>query len=130
MFTDLGEKLHEVRKRKIWEKTEGKCYYCGKVLVENQNDGRDHAAWTMDHVTPRAKGGSDALNNLVPCCVECNQSKNDKNLEEYRFSLIMEVARGIWGEECTEMIYSILSNEVAKQLDLVKPKFFYERGLT
>ncbi|TET56939.1 MAG: HNH endonuclease [Promethearchaeota archaeon] len=125
--SDLGEKLHEARKIKIWEKTQGKCYYCGKILMINLNDGKNHAAWTMDHVTPKTKGGTNTLDNLVPCCSECNQTKNDKDKEEYRFDIIMEMSRAMWGNECTEIIYGILTKEVANQLELVEPKFYFEK---
>lgn len=36
------------------------CVYCGK------------SADTVDHVTARSKGGSDALHNLVAACRRCN----------------------------------------------------------
>lgn len=30
---------------------------------------------TVDHVVPRARGGSDRNDNLVACCMVCNQKK-------------------------------------------------------
>lgn len=36
-----------------------------------------------DHVTPLSRGGSDALDNLVWACTECNSSKGDKTPEEW-----------------------------------------------
>ncbi len=33
-----------------------------------------------DHVVPLSKGGSDMVDNLVPCCRPCNSSKNDRVL--------------------------------------------------
>jgi 5-methylcytosine-specific restriction endonuclease McrA len=41
------------------------CRYCG-----------GHAT-TVDHITPKSKGGTDAWNNLVACCRKCNGSKQD-----------------------------------------------------
>jgi hypothetical protein len=41
------------------------CVYCGST--ENL---------TLDHVRPKAKGGRDETNNLVPACRECNLSKS------------------------------------------------------
>lgn len=29
----------------------------------------------IDHVVPLSRGGSNALDNLVPCCTSCNSSK-------------------------------------------------------
>jgi HNH endonuclease len=42
------------------------CHYCETV------------ATTADHVVPLAKGGTDALWNLVPACGPCNQAKADQ----------------------------------------------------
>lgn len=47
-----------------------KCAYCCVDLDEKYN-------W--DHVVPIARGGSDALENLVPACSDCNLNKNAKD---------------------------------------------------
>lgn len=31
--------------------------------------------FTIDHITPQCMGGTDALTNLLPCCVSCNSAK-------------------------------------------------------
>ncbi|MBB6733206.1 HNH endonuclease [Cohnella sp. CBP 2801] len=38
---------------------------------------------TIDHVLPRAKGGHTTPDNCVCACNECNQSKADRDLEEF-----------------------------------------------
>jgi len=47
------------------------CYYCG-----GYGD-------TIDHLLPRAKGGHTTPVNCVCCCSLCNQSKADRDLEEF-----------------------------------------------
>jgi len=47
-----------------------KCQYCGKDIAEK-------ADMEIDHVVPRAKGGSDAYENLFLSCRRCNQEKLD-----------------------------------------------------
>ncbi|WP_042165105.1 HNH endonuclease [Paenibacillus gorillae] len=47
------------------------CYFCG--------DYGD----TIDHMLPRAKGGHTTPDNCVCACNFCNQSKADKDLEEF-----------------------------------------------
>ena len=47
-----------------------KCAYCGAKTE----------ALTLDHVHPRTKGGEDLATNIVPACIDCNQSKGS---EEY-----------------------------------------------
>jgi 5-methylcytosine-specific restriction endonuclease McrA len=48
------------------------CFYCG---VEFRGDGK--RARTIDHRIPRARGGTDALANLVFACQACNGRKAD-----------------------------------------------------
>lgn len=48
------------------------CVYCGeKVLL-----GPDHAI-------PLSKGGSNSIDNILPCCKSCNSSKSTKSFEEF-----------------------------------------------
>lgn len=60
----------------VWDKTNGHCWYCDKAL----NPFRD---LHIDHVVPRARGGLDTIDNLVPACATCNLSKGAKSLDEW-----------------------------------------------
>ena len=40
------------------------------------------SASTIDHVIPRSRGGKDEWENLVACCLKCNNSKRDRTLSE------------------------------------------------
>lgn len=50
-----------------------RCYYCG----------RTDRPLEPEHKIPMSRGGTDALDNLVPSCHPCNMSKKDKTVEEY-----------------------------------------------
>jgi 5-methylcytosine-specific restriction endonuclease McrA len=50
-----------------------KCTYCDAEKVP----------LNIDHVHPRSRGGSDRVSNLVPACVPCNESKDDRPVEEF-----------------------------------------------
>lgn len=63
---------YEVREY-LLEKFGRKCVYCGK----------DHRPLNIDHVVPKACGGSDRISNLVLACTVCNQRKADKPLAEF-----------------------------------------------
>ena len=65
--------------KRIFDRTGGKCFYCGKQLVL-ANHGKDGAlgAWEVDHFIPESKGGASAFSNLVPACIPCNQAKGDQ----------------------------------------------------
>lgn len=47
------------------------CEYCGV----QETDAGD--LLTIDHFHPTSRGGDDGLENLVYCCVRCNQYKRD-----------------------------------------------------
>jgi hypothetical protein len=47
------------------------CEYCG--VTETDAAGE----LTVDHFLPQAQGGTDTLENLLYCCVRCNQYKAD-----------------------------------------------------
>ena len=47
----------------------------------------DHTASTVDHVTPRSRGGDHAWNNVVAACPSCNARKGDRLLSELGWSL-------------------------------------------
>jgi 5-methylcytosine-specific restriction endonuclease McrA len=53
----------------------GLCAYCSKE------------ATTMDHVTPRARGGLHRWENVVAACKPCNAKKDDHSLAELGWTL-------------------------------------------
>jgi 5-methylcytosine-specific restriction endonuclease McrA len=59
-----------VLRRDAW-----RCAYCSKP------------ANTIDHVQPKSKGGADTWDNLVACCLKCNNTKGDKTLNEIGWTL-------------------------------------------
>lgn len=57
-------------RRTILQRDKHECCYCG---------GR---ATTMDHIMPRSRGGQHSWTNVVACCFDCNQAKDDRIPEE------------------------------------------------
>jgi len=51
------------------------CAYCNTRLSRR--------SVTRDHVIPRSRGGSNAPDNLVPCCQQCNLRKSNKPLWKF-----------------------------------------------
>ena len=50
------------------------CEYCGREPLQPYNDKRRDFL-TIDHITPKSKGGSDEISNLKVCCLDCNKRK-------------------------------------------------------
>jgi len=58
-------------RRLILERDQYTCRFCGQY------------GDTIDHMLPRAKGGHTTPDNCVCACHSCNQSKADRDLEEF-----------------------------------------------
>lgn len=74
LFSKLGYDKVPLTRKNIYKRDQYTCVYCG--------DG-DKGNLTLDHVIPRAKGGTDAWDNLVTCCSKCNSEKADLSIEEW-----------------------------------------------
>ena len=62
-------------RRKIKEAWDHKCAYCGS-----------DKELTIDHITPRSKGGTDVTKNVVCACHDCNQDKAHTPMEDWYLS--------------------------------------------
>lgn len=56
----------------------GKCAYCDQ-----------EKKLTVDHVVPISRGGRNVIENIVPCCQQCNSSKWNKLLHEWRPDFVL-----------------------------------------
>lgn len=87
----LGQRIHDHPKPMEWEKLKSKafhrddfiCKYCG---FEGQHPWKEDGPVdiTADHVVPLSRGGTNDLENLVCCCIPCNNSKSDRLISEWR----------------------------------------------
>ena len=55
----------------LFSKTNHKCSYCRAKAQE------------IDHIVPRAKGGTNSTYNLTPACRLCNEKKSNLSLKEF-----------------------------------------------
>ena len=71
--------------KRIYERTSGYCHlcYCKLSRINYGQTGRK-GAWHVEHSVPRAKGGSDHLNNLFAACISCNLTKGAKTTRTAR----------------------------------------------
>jgi 5-methylcytosine-specific restriction endonuclease McrA len=65
-------------KREVFRRDGHRCQYCG----------RQSSRLTIDHVTPRHRGGDHTWTNLVTACAECNLRKGGRMLREAHMSLL------------------------------------------
>ena len=67
----------KLSRRGILARDKHTCQYCGHV-------GSD---LTLDHIIPRDKGGPSDWDNLVCCCLKCNNKKGNRTPHEARMIL-------------------------------------------
>ena len=65
-----------VSRRGVLRRDDHRCAYCGRT------------ANTIDHVQPRSRGGRDSWDNLVACCLRCNNIKSDRTPAEMGWDLL------------------------------------------
>ncbi len=63
--------MSDDRLSRIFDKTHGYCHLCGGRLAF----GRYGEQWEIEHSIPKARGGTDHMNNLFAAHVPCNRSK-------------------------------------------------------
>ncbi|MGD9857746.1 MAG: HNH endonuclease [Planctomycetaceae bacterium] len=64
-------------------RTQGACFYCGRIFGEGD--------WhTLDHLIPLAAGGTDDPDNLLLACWRCNKRKADGTV----YGLAADIRRG------------------------------------
>jgi 5-methylcytosine-specific restriction protein A len=69
-----GYKWQKLRKQAM----ERDAYLCQPC----QRKGRVTPAKECDHITPKAKGGTDALCNLQAICIPCHKAKTEQEAAE------------------------------------------------
>lgn len=61
--------------RTVWV---GKCIHCNSKLVVDDT-GQSLGEATLEHIVPKARGGTDELDNLAVACGRCNREKGKRH---------------------------------------------------
>ena len=74
--SDSRRRLFTTQERNlIYNRTEGHCGICGRFIPLEE--------YTIDHIIPLSKGGTNDLDNLQACCSFCNKAKDDSLGDEF-----------------------------------------------
>jgi len=68
-------RIGKVTRKEILVRDAMTCHYCGQH--------GNFETLVVDHIVPRAKGGTNDDSNLVCACVKCNSEKSDMDYDEY-----------------------------------------------
>jgi hypothetical protein len=60
-------------RKALFVEQRGVCFFCGKECT--------WSGFTVDHIIPRCRGGTDDLENLKGACSECNYLRNRIELD-------------------------------------------------
>ncbi len=94
--------LTKKQRKQVWDKSGGKCWYCGCDLPEK--------GWHADHFEPVIREadfvagkfipngkvlrpGNDKLANIVPACAPCNLFKTTFDVEFFRQEIHAQIER-------------------------------------
>lgn len=68
------------KRQRVWQKTNGRCAYCGKKLGTHWKSG----VWSIDHFVPLSRHGARGIDNLMPACLPCNSEKSNMLIDEWK----------------------------------------------
>ena len=73
-YRRIPHQTRALSRKNILIRDRNTCQYCERILPS--------AELTLDHVTPRSRGGDSNWENLVACCHRCNNRKGDRLPDE------------------------------------------------
>ena len=74
-YTTCSAEAKRIWRKKIKEEWDWECAYCGS-----------EKNLTIDHIVPKAKGGTDFTKNCLCACHSCNQDKSYTPMEDWYLS--------------------------------------------
>lgn len=103
----------DVLKKLVYAKYDSHCAYCGIYL--------DIEDMEIDHFFPKAKGGSENIENLMPSCHVCNRYKDSDNIHQFRHKL----------KKVSNRIRKQIMGEIAERHGMIELKefdqFYFEK---
>jgi 5-methylcytosine-specific restriction endonuclease McrA len=87
------------------------CQYCGRRFSRPELN--------LDHVIPRAQGGTSTWENVVCSCHECNRRKGGRTPGEARMKLIVQPRKPAWTPPISLSVPAVMRREWAPFLDFM-----------
>lgn len=90
-YCDTPGKYLAFSRRNIFRRDKQTCQFCGARPGSHE--------LTIDHVTPKSRGGKSTWVNCVLACVACNRKKADKMPHEVGLKLRKQPVRPTWSPQ-------------------------------
>ncbi|MBN2474162.1 MAG: HNH endonuclease [Pirellulales bacterium] len=84
-FDRIPTQTLHLSRRSVLARDDNVCQYCGRRLPTHQ--------LSLDHVTPRSRGGMTTWENVVCACLKCNIKKGGRTPREAKMTLMRRPAR-------------------------------------
>ena len=95
----------------IFARDRNTCQYCGRIFSRSELN--------LDHVIPRAQGGTSIWENVVCSCHECNRQKGGKTPEQARMRLIAQPRKPAWIPPLNVPVREVIRKEWVPFLDFM-----------
>lgn len=106
--------MNKKTRQTVYEKYNGHCAYCGRVLA--------YKDMQVDHIWPKFGGGGNELENLNPSCRACNFYKGTFTIEQFRDRIQGQIKslRKVF-------IFNMAANYGLIHITEKKVKFYFEK---
>lgn len=94
------------KRDQVYEKSMGRCEICGKHLTIDD--------FTVDHIVPLAKGGTNSIENLQCTCDICNRLKQDILPEDLLKKMMEIILYQIEKNNGEEVLKEVLKTAIKK----------------
>ncbi len=84
-YDRIPSRALRLNRHTVFARDEHRCQYCGRRCATAQ--------LSLDHVTPKSKGGETSWENVVCCCLGCNIKKGGRTPQEAHMKLIAKPVR-------------------------------------
>lgn len=93
-------------KKGIMERDDYTCIYCGIRAGEYRHERPlARTDFTLDHITPRSRGGANSWGNTACACATCNHRKGNRTPHEAAMKLL-------WEPKMPRVGYVVVSGEM------------------
>ena len=121
LYDRLPRREVSFSRKNIFERDGYTCQYCGNSPPKGRKEAiqwMEKNSLSLDHITPRSKGGKTTWENIVTCCFRCNSKKGDKTLESLGWKLNKAPKKPRWHPTLNIPLKSVKHKEWVSFLDL------------
>lgn len=120
-------RISAIVQQQVRQRANGLCEYCHTI------EKWQYISFTIDHVVPIVKGGTNDIENLALACFHCNRRKSDHAMGFDPISgLLYNIFNPrreqwnehfIWSVNCTEILgLTVIGRATIAKLDLNRPR--------